>query len=115
MFATMQDVTEDRQAVTGDFVTIDFTGTLDGEALAELKSENFLLELGSKRFIPGFEDQLAGMRNGETKEIHLTFPADYSEKKMQIQFFLANWESFLSYQLKYQSYLHMEQLNLHEF
>jgi len=82
MFATMQDVTEDRQAVTGDFVTIDFTGTLDGEALAELKSENFLLELGSKRFIPGFEEQLAGMRNGETKEINLTFPADYSEKKM---------------------------------
>jgi trigger factor len=82
MFATMQDVTEDRQAVTGDFVTIDFTGTLDGEALAELKSENFLLELGSKRFIPGFEEQLAGMRSGETKEINLTFPADYSEKKM---------------------------------
>lgn len=82
MFATMQDVTEDRQSVTGDFVTIDFTGTLDGEALAELKSENFLLELGSKRFIPGFEEQLAGMRNGETKEINLTFPADYSEKKM---------------------------------
>ena len=82
MFATMQDVTEDRQAVTGDFVTIDFTGTIDGEALAELKSENFLLELGSKRFIPGFEEQLAGMRNGETKEINLTFPADYPEKKM---------------------------------
>jgi trigger factor len=82
MFATMQDVTEDRQAVTGDFVTIDFTGTLDGEALAELKSENFLLELGSKRFILGFEEQLAGMRSGETKEINLTFPADYSEKKM---------------------------------
>ena len=82
MFATMQDVTEDRQAVTGDFVTIDFTGTLDGEALAELKSENFLLELGSKRFIPGFEEQLVGMRKGETKEINLTFPADYSEKKL---------------------------------
>ena len=82
MFATMQDVTEDRQAVTGDFVTIDFTGTLDGEALAELKSENFLLELGSKRFIPGFEEQLGGMRSGETKEINLTFPTDYSEKKM---------------------------------
>jgi len=82
MFATMQDVTEDRQAVMGDFVTIDFAGTLDGETLAELKSENFLLELGSKRLIPGFEEQLVGMRKGETKEINLTFPTDYSEKKM---------------------------------
>ena len=47
-----------------------------------LKSENFLLELGSKRFIPGFEEQLVGMKNGETKEINVTFPADYHEKKM---------------------------------
>ena len=82
MFATMQDVAEDRQAVMGDFVTIDFTGTLDGEALPELQSENFLLELGSKRFIPGFEEQLVGMKNNETKEINLTFPDDYHEKKM---------------------------------
>jgi len=82
MFATMQDVTEDRQVAMGDFVTIDFKGTLDGEALPELQSENFLLELGSKRFIPGFEEQLVGMKNGETKEINLTFPADYHEQKM---------------------------------
>jgi trigger factor len=82
MFATMQDVTEDRQAVLGDFVTIDFAGTLDGEALPELKSENFLLEIGSKRFIPGFEEQLVGMRSGETKDINVTFPTDYHEKKM---------------------------------
>jgi trigger factor len=82
MFATMQDIIEDRQAAMGDFVMIDFTGTLDGEALPELKSDNFLLELGSKRFIPGFEEQLVGMKNDETKEINLTFPADYHEKKM---------------------------------
>ena len=82
MFATMQDVTEDRQAVTGDFVTIDFAGTLNGEALPELKADDFLLELGSKRFIPGFEEQLVGMKNNETKEINLTFPADYHEEKM---------------------------------
>lgn len=82
MFATMQDVTEDRQAVMGDFVTIDFKGTLDGEALPELKSDNFLLELGSQKFIPGFEEQLVGMKNGETKDINVTFPADYHEQKM---------------------------------
>jgi len=82
MFATMQDVTEDRPAVMGDFVTIDFAGTMDGEAPAELKSDNFLLELGSKRLIPGFEEQVVGMKSGEGKEINLTFPTDYHEKKM---------------------------------
>ncbi len=82
MFATMQDVTDDRQTLMGDFVTIDFSGTLDGEALPELKSDNFLLELGSKKFIPGFEEQIVGMKNGETKDIKLTFPADYHENKM---------------------------------
>ncbi|MEN6508845.1 MAG: trigger factor [Smithella sp.] len=82
MFATMQDVTEDRPAVMGDFVAIDFKGTIDGEELPELQSDNYLLELGSKRFIPGFEEHLVGMKNNETKEINLTFPADYHEKKM---------------------------------
>lgn len=82
MFATMQDITENRQAVMGDFVTMDFMGTLDGEALPELKADDYLLELGSKRFIPGFEEQLVGMKANETKEINLTFPADYHEKKM---------------------------------
>jgi trigger factor len=82
MFATMHDVTEDRQVAMGDFVTIDFAGTLDGEALPELKADNFLLELGSKRFIPGFEEQVAGMKKGETMDIKVTFPADYSEKKL---------------------------------
>jgi trigger factor len=82
MFATMQDVTEDRSAVMGDFVTIDFKGTMDGEELPELQSENYLLELGSNRFIPGFEEQLVGMKKSETKDINLTFPVDYHEKKM---------------------------------
>jgi trigger factor len=82
MFSTMQDVAEDRPAAMGDFVTIDFSGTLDGEALPELKSDNYLLELGSKRFVPGFEEQIAGMKKGETLDINVTFPADYHETKM---------------------------------
>ncbi len=82
MFATMQDVTDDRPAAMGDFVTIDFAGTLDGESLPELKSENYLLELGSKRFIPGYEEQIVGMKVGEVKDVHVTFPTDYHEKKM---------------------------------
>ena len=82
MFATMEDVSEDRQASMGDFVTIDFAGTLNGEALPELKADNYLLELGSKRFIPGFEEQVTGMKKGETLDIQVTFPEDYHEKKM---------------------------------
>ncbi|MFO7569176.1 MAG: trigger factor [Smithellaceae bacterium] len=82
MFATMEDVTEDRPSKMGDFVTIDFAGTLDGEALPELKAQDHLLELGSKRFIPGFEEQVAGMKRGETADIKVTFPDDYHEAKM---------------------------------
>ena len=82
MFASLQDVAEDRPAAMGDFVTIDFAGTLDGEALSELKADDYLLELGSKRFVPGFEEQVAGMKKGEKKDISVTFPADYSESKM---------------------------------
>ena len=82
MFATMEDVNEDRPCKMGDFVTIDFSGTLDGEALPELKAQDYLLELGSKRFIPGFEEQVAGMKKGEAMDIKVTFPDDYHEKKM---------------------------------
>jgi trigger factor len=82
MFATMQDVTEERPARTGDFVMIDFQGTLDGEAPPEMKGTDYMLELGSKRFIPGFEEEVEGMTVNQTKEVRLTFPADYHEKKI---------------------------------
>jgi trigger factor len=81
MFATMEEVKESRAAIMGDYVTIDFAGSLDGQMHQELKADNFLLELGSKRFIPGFEEQLVGMKNGETKAINVKFPEDYHEKK----------------------------------
>lgn len=77
MFATMEEVKEDRAMVLGDFANLDFAGTLAGESLKELKSENYLLELGSKTFVPGFEDQLVGMKKGETKVVAVTFPGDY--------------------------------------
>ena len=78
MFATMEDVQEERRIVAGDFVTIDFTGTLDGKSPKELAAENYLLEVGSNTFIPGFEDQLLGLAKGETKDVIVTFPADYT-------------------------------------
>jgi trigger factor len=81
MFATMEEVNEDRPLVKGDFVTIDFVGSLNGEALKELKAENYFLEIGSQRFIPGFEEQLMGMKKAETKVINVTFPEEYHEKK----------------------------------
>jgi trigger factor len=77
MFATMEEVSENHEILTGDFVTLDFTGTLAGEQLKELKSENYLLEIGSKTFIPGFEEQLIGMKKDESKSVAVTFPENY--------------------------------------
>ncbi|MEI6610703.1 MAG: trigger factor [Deltaproteobacteria bacterium] len=81
MFATMEVVKDDRAAIMGDYVTIDFAGTLDGVAHLDLKADNYFLELGSKRFIPGFEEQIPGMKNGETLDIKVKFPEDYHEEK----------------------------------
>lgn len=81
MFATMEEVTEERKVQKGDFVVIDFTGSCEGEKPAEMKADNYLLEIGSQRFIPGFEEQLIGMNKGEEKTIKVTFPEDYQEKK----------------------------------
>jgi len=67
----------ERAADKGDFVRIDFKGTLDGVAFPGGSADNYLLELGSGGFIPGFEDQLAGAKAGETRTVAVTFPADY--------------------------------------
>ena len=56
---------------------IDFEGFKDGVALAGGKGENYPLEIGSNTFIPGFEEQLIGMKKDEEKEINVTFPEDY--------------------------------------
>jgi trigger factor len=78
MFATMEDLNEERGVVEGDFVTLDFTGSISGESLKELTSENYLLEIGSKTFVPGFEDQLIGLKQGETKSVVVKFPQTYN-------------------------------------
>jgi trigger factor len=77
MFATMEEVSEDRGIIVGDFVTIDFAGTLAGAPLKELTSENYLLEIGSKTFVPGFEEQLIGMKKDEAKTVAVQFPEKY--------------------------------------
>ena len=78
MFATMEDLNEDRGIIEGDFVTIDFEGTIAGEPYKELKSDNYLLEIGSKTFVPGFEDQLIGMKKGESRSVRVKFPENYN-------------------------------------
>lgn len=68
---------DDRDLQKDDISTIDFEGFVDGVAFEGGKAENFELTIGSGQFIPGFEDQLIGMKIGEEKEINVTFPKEY--------------------------------------
>ena len=71
-------VSVEREAKEGDTVVIDFEGFLDGKPFEGGKGENHSLELGSHSFVPGFEEQVAGMKAGEEKDLNITFPADYT-------------------------------------
>ena len=68
---------EDGVVEVGDTAVIDFEGFIDGKSLDGGKGENYPLEIGSHTFIPGFEEGVAGMKIGETKELNLKFPDDY--------------------------------------
>ena len=70
-------VVKDGKVENGDIAIIDFEGFKDGKAFDGGKGENYSLEIGSNTFIPGFEDQLVGMKKGEEKEIKVTFPKEY--------------------------------------
>lgn len=70
---------DDREARMGDTAKIDFDGFLNGERFDGGKAEGYSLELGSNSFVPGFEDQIVGMKVGEEKDINITFPEDYVE------------------------------------
>ena len=73
---------EDRPVKDQDIVTIDFEGFTDGKPFEGGKAENHDLTIGSKTFIPGFEDQIIGMKIGEEKDIKVTFPKDYFSKDL---------------------------------
>ena len=64
-------------AANGDLVTIDFAGSVDGQPFEGGKGEDMAVELGSGRLIPGFEEQLVGVKAGESRELNVTFPEDY--------------------------------------
>jgi trigger factor len=69
--------TVEREAGDGDFVVIDFAGTVEGESFEGGEARGHVVELGSGRLVPGFEEQLRGVRAGERREVKVTFPDDY--------------------------------------
>lgn len=79
--ARIIDVT-DRAAVSGDTVIFDYEGSIDGVPFDGGKAEQFSLEIGSGRFIPGFEDQLVGKNAGEEFDVNVSFPEDYHAKEL---------------------------------
>lgn len=70
----------DRAAEKGDFLVVDFRGTLNGEPFKGGEAENFGVVLGEGRMLPDFEAALLGMKGDEAKSFDLTFPADYKEE-----------------------------------
>ncbi len=65
-----------------DLAVVDFIGTIDGEPFQGSEAENYSLQIGSKTFIEGFEEQLLGGTRGEKREVKVTFPADYYSEEL---------------------------------
>ncbi|WP_282920728.1 trigger factor [Ignavigranum ruoffiae] len=75
-------VLKEEAAEEGDTVVIDFEGFIDGEAFEGGQGSNHSLKLGSGSFIPGFEDQLVGVKAEEEKDVNVTFPEDYQAEEL---------------------------------
>ena len=76
-------VDADRSAQNGDTLTIDFSGSVDGEKFEGGTAENYDLVLGSNSFIPGFEEQLIGLNVGDEKDVNVKFPEDYHAENLK--------------------------------
>lgn len=76
------EVKEEGTVENGDIAIIDFEGFKDGVAFEGGKGENYSLEIGSHTFIPGFEEQIIGMKKDEEKDLDITFPEDYGAKEL---------------------------------
>ena len=74
---------EGRAVIDGDEVNLDYSGAVDGVKFAGGTAEDQKLVIGSKSFIPGFEEQLIGMNIGEEKDITVTFPAEYQAEELK--------------------------------
>ena len=81
----MVEITDDARTIeNGVFAVFNFEGEKeDGTRPANMKADEFLLEIGSGQFIPGFEEGMVGLKKGDKKTIELTFPADYHEADLQ--------------------------------
>ena len=79
-FARLEPV--ERTAVEGDLLLIDFEGTIDGKAFEGGKAADYLLELGAGQLVEGFEEQLAGAKAGEGREVEVSFPEDYQAEQL---------------------------------
>ena len=77
-----EDRKKGSKAKDGDQVTIDFLGKVDGEAFEGGAAEDYPLVLGSNSFIPGFEEQLVGVKSGEEKDVEVSFPEDYQAEHL---------------------------------
>ncbi len=73
---------DNRPVESGDITVIDFVGSVDGVEFEGGKAENYELEIGSNTFIPGFEDQIIGMKIDEEKDIKVKFPEEYFSKEL---------------------------------
>lgn len=78
-----EDVLKDGEIKDGDVAVIDFDGFVDGVAFEGGKGENYSLKIGSGTFIPGFEEQLIGLKSGDEKDVEVTFPEDYHAEDLK--------------------------------
>ena len=81
-FASLKPV-EGRAAARGDFVQIDFAGTVDDAPLEGAQADDYMLEVGNGNLIPGFEEHLEGLAAGDTTTFDLVFPDDYQPEELQ--------------------------------
>lgn len=81
--STFESISEDRALKNGDFSVIDFEGFIDGAPLENGAAKGHQLEIGSNSFIPGFEEGLVGMKKGESREVQVTFPAEYHAEQLR--------------------------------
>lgn len=78
--ANLIEAAKDDTIVEGDFITLDYTGTIDGEKFAGGEAKDQPLEIGAHKFIGNFEEQLIGAKVGDTPTVKVTFPEDYHSK-----------------------------------
>ena len=80
--AKMVEAEEGAVIEKGDFAIIDFAGTVEGEPFSGGEGKGYPLEVGSNSFIPGFEDQLVGLKKGDSTDVDVTFPEEYFVKEL---------------------------------